>query len=67
MLDKQILIYLSKNDEIIPFIQGLQLVNKFKGKQIKYQLIVNTHGGHVISGFLNLLRFDTYISFLKEQ
>ena len=66
MLDKQVLIYLSKHDDVIPFIQGAQLVREFKNKQIKHRLIVNTHGGHVVSGFVNLLRYSTYIGFLKD-
>lgn len=66
ILDKQILIYLSKHDEVIPFIQGSQLVKEFKNKQIKHRLMVNTHGGHVVSGFVNLLRYGRYIGFLKN-
>ena len=64
--DKQFLIYLAKNDGVIPYSQGLQLVNEFKNKKIKYDLIINKKRNHVVSGFLNLLKYKRYIDFLKD-
>lgn len=66
VLGKQFLIYLAKNDEVIPYSQGIKLTDELKNKKIKYELVINKYGNHVLAGFLNLLRYKKYIDFLNK-
>lgn len=64
--DKQFLIYLAKNDEVIPYFQGIKLTDELRNRKIKYELVINKSGNHVLSVFLNLSSWGKYINFLKD-
>ncbi|OGK11310.1 hypothetical protein A2954_01985 [Candidatus Roizmanbacteria bacterium RIFCSPLOWO2_01_FULL_37_12] len=62
----RLLIYLSKKDEIIPYEQGLDLVNKLKKKDCSLSLRTNFNFNHLISCAFNFYNVFDYAGFLKE-
>ena len=62
---KKILVYLAKNDEVIPFANGMQLVKALKKKN-EVIVKINSNHNHFLSGLLNLIRWNQYIRFLKN-
>lgn len=65
--NKDILIFLSKNDKIIPYNNGLKLLRRLDSDGIKYQLKINTFFGHYILGFKNVVFHNKIIKFLENQ
>lgn len=63
---KKVLLYLAKFDEVFPFSQQEQFLNALYDQEIETNAIINTRHNHTISALINLLRFDTYIHFLKS-
>ncbi len=64
--NKQILVYLSKKDEIIPYKQGMKIVNEFKKRKYDVVLKTNINLNHYISCGLNYHNIIGYLSFLKK-
>ncbi len=64
---KEILIYLSQRDEIIPFSQGEKLLEEFKARKYNYTAVVNKKLRHLPAAIINLLNFPIYINFLKKS
>lgn len=64
--NKKILVFLSKNDELIPYYLGEKLIQEFKKRKYDYKVIVNTHLKHLLTGTFNLLNTKEYLTFLKE-
>lgn len=65
--DKKILVYLAKKDKIMPYDQGIKLLEKLKESKYDYRVIVNKHSGHYLGSFVNMLRFWVYLKFSKEN
>lgn len=65
--DKDILIYLSKNDELIPYSQGEKFVEKCKENKYNYRVVINQHLKHGLAGMYNLLNANIYLRFLDEE
>lgn len=63
---KKLLIYLAKNDEIIPIDLGLKLVKALQDKKYTYQLIINHGLKHFFAGTYNLVKARDYLTFLKS-
>lgn len=63
---KRILVYLSKNDRMIPYHQGQKLVRELESKKYDVKVITNNHVGHLLAGALNLLKAKTYLEFLNS-
>ena len=62
-----ILIYLSAQDELIPFNSQQELLQSLQKKRIYIEAIINERHGHMVSGAINLLRFPVYINFLRRK
>ena len=65
--EKEILIFLSKNDKIVPYNNGVKLLNLLNKDNLKYKLIINTLFGHYISYIKNLIFSDEIIKFLEKS
>ena len=63
---RNIMIFLSKNDRIIPYENGLDFINTLKEKNINYTLIIDNYFGHYISSFKRVIFFKPIIDFLEE-
>jgi pimeloyl-ACP methyl ester carboxylesterase len=64
--NKQLLVYLAKHDQRIPYTQGRSLLQHLRQAGLEYQLIENQHLSHGAAGVLNLLRTTTYLKFLRQ-
>lgn len=64
--NKQLLIYLGKRDELIPYKQGLIFVQALKSKEANMALIENKYLNHFLTLGYNLFRSNIYLSFLKD-
>lgn len=62
--DRKLLIFLAKNDTVIPFKYGMEFLDKIKKKNIKFNLHIDNFFGHYLSGFKQLLFPDRIIRFL---
>ena len=65
LANKEILIYLSEKDEVIPINLGLQLIKAFDANNYKYTLIINKHLYHSFTCIYNLFNIKTYLKFLN--
>lgn len=65
--NKDILVYVSKKDEIIPYYLGKQLLEAFKERNYSYKTIVNTQLNHFFTGVYNLFNCSIYSQFLKKK
>jgi len=63
--NKNILVYLSKKDEVIPFGLGKKLVREFDKKNYNYTLVVNNKLRHLNTCAYNLFKVNVYLNFLK--
>lgn len=63
---RQILIYLSQKDELIPYREQERLVTGLIKAKIRTEAYVNKRHSHLISIIINLLRFPIYLGFLKR-
>jgi len=63
---KKLLIYLAKNDQIIPYSQGEALIQKCKEYNYNYQVIINNYFNHGLTGIYNLLNLRSYLKFLED-
>lgn len=63
---KDILIFLSKNDKIIPYHTGIKLLYLLNQDNIKYELVTNKFIGHYISGFKNIIFSNKIVNFLDN-
>ena len=63
---KDILIFLSRNDKIIPYNNGVKLLKLLNRDGIKYDLVINNFLGHYISGFKNIIFFNKIVNFLDD-
>lgn len=52
---KDVLIFLSENDQIIPYNNGIKLLKLLNQDNIKYELVTNKFFGHYISGIKNVI------------
>ena len=64
--NKKILIFLSKNDELIPYHLGEKLLQEFERRKYDYKVIVNHHFKHFFTGVINLCNSKEYLGFLKK-
>lgn len=63
---KDILLYVAKKDDIIPYSQAKMLIREMKRKNISFTLHANYYLNHYWSAFANLFYFPRYIRFLKK-
>ncbi len=61
---KEVLLYLAKKDEFIPFSHQKNLLDALQSKT-KVDAYLNERHGHLVSSIINLLRFQVYIRFLQ--
>ena len=64
---KRLLIYLAKNDEIIPYPIGHKLVEEIRRRGCASQVVINTHFRHVLTGAYNLFNTSVYMHFLLQD
>lgn len=64
--NRKILVFLSKQDDWIPYDEGVRLVNHLT-KENTVRVIINKRMNHILSGVKNLLFAQEYTSFLKEN
>lgn len=62
---RKLYIYLAKNDKIVPYKYGLELLNKMKNEKIDFNLYIDNIFGHYVSGFKQLLFSNNIIKFLE--
>ena len=62
---RKLYIYLAKNDKVIPYKYGLELLNKIKNEKIDFNLYTDNIYGHYIGGLKQLLFPDKIIKFLE--
>lgn len=63
--DKQVLLYVAKNDRVIPYDRGISLAKELKKGGAKVTLKTSRFG-HMVSIILNLARAQTYLDFLRK-
>lgn len=63
--DKQVLMYLAINDQVIPYTLGKQLAAQLRTQEVLLELITNKHGSHATAGMLNVYRVKRYLRFLQ--
>ena len=63
--NKKILVFLSKNDELMPYHLGERLLQEFEKRKYNYKVIVNYHFKHFFTGVFNLLNSKKYLNFLE--
>ncbi len=64
---KRMLVYLSQNDELIPYHLGKALLNEFEKRNYDYQVIVNHRNRHVFTGIWSLVHMNVYLAFLEKK
>lgn len=64
---RDILVYLSQCDRLVPYDFGRELVLRLEEVGCHYQVITNSYLGHGLGGFYNLLKAPTYLPFLKSR
>ena len=64
--NKNILIYLSQKDEVIPVNLGNRLVAEFKKKNYEHNLVLNNYLKHSYTCIYNLINAGRYLMFLKN-
>lgn len=65
--DAKLLIYIARQDKVIPYDQGKRFVAAVRNKELSHQLIVNKWGSHAVAGMLNFLRFHKNLTFLQRR
>ena len=63
---KKILLYRSQGDELIPYEQGLKLIEYYKERKYHFKVITIRWLNHMLAFFFNLLRFKVYLDFLNS-
>ena len=63
---KGILIFLSRNDKIIPYNNGIKLLNLLNRDDIEYELVINKLFGHYISGIKNVIFSNKIKNFIDN-
>lgn len=63
---KQVLLYLSAQDELIPFNQQEELLRTLNRHHTRVEALINERHNHIISAVVNLLRFPIYMRFLQR-
>lgn len=61
---KQILVYLSESDEVIPYTQGLKLVKSLQRHRYDVQLISTKYFKHTLSGVYHVINYRRITKFL---
>ena len=64
--NKDILIFLSKNDKIVPYNNGTKLLKLLNKDNIQYELVTNKFFGHYISGIKNVIFYNKIQNFLDN-
>ena len=62
---RKLYIYLAKNDRVVPYKYGLELLDKMRNKKIQFDLHIDNIFGHYIAGLKQLLFPDNIIEFLE--
>ncbi len=63
---KDILLYLSEKDEVIPYTQGEKFKQSLEARGYQLQFILNRKRIHILAAAWNLIKFPVYIKFLKK-
>lgn len=61
-----VLFYMAVHDELIPYNLQEKLLQALQSDNIRVEAIVNERHSHLKSAVVNLLRFPTYITFLRR-
>ncbi|MDQ3099579.1 MAG: prolyl oligopeptidase family serine peptidase [bacterium] len=64
---RDILIYLSERDQVIPYNQGRKFLEDLKKRNYKFTLVINKKLRHVSAAAYNLINFPIYIKFLRTS
>jgi esterase/lipase len=64
---KDVLLYAAEKDEVIPYEQAKELIEACKAKNPHTEAIINSRHSHIMSGLINVLRYETYIHFLNTE
>lgn len=60
------LVFLSKNDQLVKYEYGLRFIDSVKKEKIKYRAEIDNIYGHYIAGLRHLLFPNKIISFLES-
>ena len=63
---RNILLFLSKNDQLVKYEHGLRFINAIKKKKINYKAEIDDVFGHYIAGLKRLLFPNKIINFLMD-
>lgn len=63
---KDVLVYLSQCDRLVPYSLGWELVRCLERVGCHYRVITNNYLGHGLGGLYNLLKAPIYLSFLQR-